>query len=233
MVTFEIPDPEFSFSTVIKRKAEDLCKLYLETGVIKNIAFGVRGDVQGLENRIELEYLNVRNDSDRFLFILEIINHLNRIKLDYRTPRKGFSNMAPPQIITPKQDINFENTIDDILYFVYNLSSNSGYTFDKNAFKDEERDILNNKIDSILESLERLKVGQEVVFDFVDELKSDFESLKADLPLGKKRWYQRAAGIVVSYAGNKGADEVFDLLKPQLKDLLSQSPDMIDRLLSI
>lgn len=231
MATIEIPDPDFSFSDVIKRKAETFCRTYLSEGAIKSVAYGYRGNIENILNSIESECYTVRNDTDRLILVSELIIHLNGIKQNYKSSRKSMSNVGPSHIITPKQDLDFENTINDILYFVYNLSSSSGYVFDKNAFNEDEIDNIYAKIDMIISSLERVKVGQEVIYEFIEELKSDFESLKSDIPLGKKRWYQRAAGIVFSYASSKGADEVFEVLKPHLTDLIKQSPGLIDKLL--
>lgn len=231
MATIEIPDPDFSFSDVIKRKAKDFCAFQLSEGTLKSVAYGYKGNIDNVLEAIESEYHKIRNGSDQVLFVSEVIIHLYQVKQNYTQPRNAISNVGPPRTFTPKQDQNFEDAINEILYFLYNLSSTNGYSFDKNAFDIEDIKNIDAKINSIIVSLEELKAGHEIIYEFVDELKSDLESLKSDIPLGKKRWYQRAAGIVFSYAGTKGADEVYATLKPQLIDLIQQSPSLVDKLL--
>lgn len=95
------------------------------------------------------------------------------------------------------------------------------------TFSDQEANTVYEKIEVILASLEKLETGHEIIFDSIDELKADFESLKSDIPLGKRRWYQRAFGIVVSYVAKKGADEVITALKPDLTELFKHAPEAV------
>lgn len=79
--------------------------------------------------------------------------------------------------------------------------------------------------------LDKLQVGQEVIFNEIDDLKSDFQSLKSDYVLGKKRWYQRLLGITVTHAGEKGLDSVLEQIKPLLKTFFTTTvPHIISNL---
>lgn len=64
--------------------------------------------------------------------------------------------------------------------------------------------------------IDKIAAGQQVIFDFIDSFKTDLTELKSEFILGKKHWYQRFSGIVTSYLGNKGADALYDLIKPDL-----------------
>ena len=118
-----------------------------------------------------------------------------------------------------------------IFYAVRELEKIGITGLDKNVFSVDEVKVINKKIDSILEALNELKAGQEIIFDHIDEVIGDYSSLKSDYPLGKKRWHQRAAGIVVSYAGEKGADELYDAIKPFLKAFMNLDPGIIHKFL--
>lgn len=229
MATIEIPDPEFSFLDVINRQTRAFTKLYLSLGTIYNISKGIKGNIQSIYNKIDEQYYLIKNDKDKLLFISGLIIHLNKLKKEYNGSTRDV-NINTNTSFYEKDEV-FENMIDDLLYYIYNLSSSNSFSFDKDTFTNSEIDSLFVKIDAITEVLETLKTGNEILYDLIDEVKSDFESLKSDLPLGKKRWYQRAAGIIISYVSQKGADEILTNIKPHLSQLIKASPEIFNRLI--
>ncbi len=59
------------------------------------------------------------------------------------------------------------------------------------VFTSEERIENNQKLDEILEEIQKLKLGQEIIYD---DLTKEIEELKNLYFIGKKNWYQNLAG---------------------------------------
>jgi hypothetical protein len=229
----QIPVQDFSFEEVIKRKARATIMAKLGIG---NIASSYIGTFEGIQQHINEQISSFSTVNDKLIYVSELIIHVNKIKADFNEER---DNSLPTdkggKLINLKITTQFNEKFDDLLYFLYALIKQEGYELDKNAFVNEEIIDLDRKINAILIKLDEIQVGNEVIFNEVDELKNklkeDFKSLKSDYPLGKKRWYQRAAGVVVTYAGTKGADEIYEQLKPLLHDFfVNIAPHIIDKL---
>ncbi|WP_345951319.1 hypothetical protein ABDD95_07775 [Mucilaginibacter sp. PAMB04274] len=180
--------------------------------------------------------------SDKTIFYAEAINYFNE-RLDWLAgrllpARTGGSedefSITGLEEHSRQQDyqrckLRYEA---QIFYAVRELEKAGVTQLGKDTFSVEQVKELSSKVDQVIAILDKLAAGQEIVFNSIEELRSDFGSLKAEFPLGKKRWYQRAAGIVVSYAGNKGADEIYEHLKPALKRLVDMSPAVLEKLLT-
>ncbi|MDN3548892.1 hypothetical protein [Mucilaginibacter aquaedulcis] len=119
----------------------------------------------------------------------------------------------------PHQKNRAEN---QIFYAVRELEKLGIKGIDKRPFNQEEVNDLIRKINALLIKIDELTVGQEIIFDFITELKNDLGELRTDFPLGKKRWYQRFTGILGSYVANKGADAIFDALKPEIARIVQE-----------
>lgn len=236
MEYIKIPMPDFSLSDEVKKKAVDTAKSYLRTGTIKSFAYGHKNSRDKFYLLIEQDFYFFRKDEDKLLYISEFFAYIISLYPELNIPEKAFNSFGPPHDLPPlKDDSLVTDKLNELKFFLYNLASQMGYNFDRNAFDSEEVNDLERKINAILIKLDEIQVGNEVIFNEVEglktKLKEDFKSLKSDYPLGKKRWYQRAAGIVVSYAGTKGADEVYGQLKPLIRDFfVNHAPHLIDKL---
>jgi hypothetical protein len=217
-IKIEIPAPDFSFEEIAKDKADDIMTHILYPRALYQFAAGGNSD---LLNRLVIEITTDLSISERLICIANLLSLLTEANKEiYRNIHLSVDDKA-----------RCGNAINKIKYKLYSLAKDDGYNFDKNTFTDDEVYDLSNRVDTILEKLNEIQLGQEILFDELAELKEDFASLKSDFPLGKKRWYQRAAGIVVSYAGTKGADEIYEVLKPFLKDFFQNTaPHLIDKL---
>lgn len=83
-------------------------------------------------------------------------------------------------------------------------SINEYYTFkpkSEDAFTVEQESKLHSKINEIIEKLENLGVGQEVIFNEIDELKSHFN-------LGKKNWFQLVKGKLFDVGIAYGVEKI-------------------------
>jgi hypothetical protein len=233
MTYIQVPIPDFNFSEVVKRKAKVIVNKYLSVTTIYLNCRTIDGVDSGYNDAIALDLQSFNNKEDKLVYIVEILNLLTEIKQEAKNAPTGLLNIGLiPFGADVSKDEDFLKSLNEIKFHLYNILSGIGYNLDKNAFTDEEVNDLNTKVDLILETLERLKTGQEVIYNHIDELQDDYQSLKSDYPLGKKRWHQRAAGIIVSYAGTKGADEVYEIIKPSLKSLIKHTPELIDRLIN-
>lgn len=96
-----------------------------------------------------------------------------------------------------KRDVGIfaiDQEIDDINQF---------YTFEprpENKFTPEEESKLHNKLNDILNKLDNQGLGQEVIFEEIEELKNHFN-------LGKKNWFQLLKGKVVDLTLKKALDK--------------------------
>jgi hypothetical protein len=208
MEYIQIPEPDFSFNEIAILKAEQLF------GRVFCGPLGYQFDAGYKETEFEYSVSSsigqLYNREDKIACILEILKFLN-------------------------EQANADGLTEGIKrkkYLVYTLASKLvDYNFDRAAFSNEEVSDLERKINAILIKLDEIQVGNEILFDEINELKADLDSLKTDVPLGKKRWYQRATGIVATFACHKGSDVIFDeTLKPLLKDLIHYH-QIIDKLL--
>jgi hypothetical protein len=228
--TIEVPSADFLFENIARKKAQDIISSHLYLGAFSNPYSGAN---ERIEQEIFQSFSTLIQAGDKIVFVIMIITRIVNLKNEHQDNRN--------KLDVKKQNhdhykSNYESTTDslnEMQYYLYGLlSTYTGYNLDSNTFSDNEVSALNNKIDTILSKLNEIELGQEIIFDSIDELKNDFQSLKTDFPLGKKRWYQRVSGVVVSYLGTKGADEIFDALKPLLKELIHNAPELIKLLSS-
>lgn len=219
MEYIQIPAPDFSFSEIAKSEAQKIIQNKMHVVAMFGYMQGFKIDV--LEGYVISAFDRLSSKEDKLIFLSELLNYLNN-HLDE-------SNITHSQTSLPR----YLDGVNKFKYFLYSQAISIGYSFDKNAFTSEETTSLNIKLNDIIDALSQLQAGQDVVFNHIEDIKSDFESLKSDYLLGKKRWYQRAGGIVLSYAGTKGADEMYDALRPYLKKLLQQAPQLIEGVLKV
>lgn len=99
---------------------------------------------------------------------------------------------------------------DAIIYFLQQELQRLGITINEDTFTLEEIGISNQKIDEIQTQLAKLELGQEVVFNNIEELKEVYY-------LGKRKWYQLLLGKfkemtisgIVNETFSKGLLEIF------------------------
>jgi hypothetical protein len=215
-INFELPKSDFKFQHVIKLKAEKFIVSSLNQRSIQSVSKGLKGTVHQMYREIDEAVCEFRIYTQRLLFFGEILNHLVKIKED------------GTDAFSPTHEKDYKETITLIQFYIYNLCEDYGFKIDTDAFDAIEAVNVQLKIEDIISVLTKLQAGQEVLYNEIQQIKDDFESLKADTPFGKKRWYQRLAGIVASYVGTKGADEILDVIKPYLKEILTeQMPTLI------
>ena len=97
-----------------------------------------------------------------------------------------------------------------IIYFLQQELQRLGIILNEDTFTIEESQIANQKIDELQLQLSKLELGQEIVFDNIEELKELYY-------LGKRKWYQLLLGKlnemtlsgIISETISKGMIEIF------------------------
>ena len=219
MEYIQIPVPDFSFSEVVKLKAGKIINSRLKE---VNITHGATNQTEATHSQIKAEFYELNAKEDKLVFITELLIHLFHLKSAF----KKKTQIPDHLLISGEQRFNdFQHALYNLLYTITDNSLN------KETFSDEEVNDLDRKIDAVLILLDKLQVGQEIIFNEIDDLKSDFRSLKSDYVLGKKRWYQRLLGIALTHTGEKGFDAILEQLKPLLKTFFTTTvPHIISNL---
>lgn len=76
---------------------------------------------------------------------------------------------------------------ESITYFLAQELSRLGIKLSDDTFSNDDRLATSEKLDLILEEVEKLKMGQEIIYE---DLKSEVEELRKLYFLGKKKWHQ-------------------------------------------
>ena len=87
-----------------------------------------------------------------------------------------------------------DQEIEDVNKF-YNFEAQ-----DKDKFTSEEESELHSKLNTIVDQLHKQGLGQEIIFEEIESLKSHFN-------LGKKTWFQLLKGKVIDLTLEKTLDE--------------------------
>lgn len=134
------------------------------------------------KDELEKKLENLKLDKHKLYF-------LNTLRNSVRI--KGEEHKTKCNNPACKQDRNFEIALFTIDQEIESLSN--CYTPQlppENQFTIEERVELHTKINEILQKLEEIGIGQQVVFEEIDSLKERFD-------LGKKDWAQLLKGKLV------------------------------------
>lgn len=179
---------------------------------------------------------------DKIIYLVESINYLNlQINHLNKLYRKDFidnyekreSHMSIYDLETYndyKQKQKKQEILETArLYAIRGLEKLGISKITENAFEKTEVVDVEKKLDIILAKIDTLKMGQEIIYDQIEDFKSEMSDLKNDFPLGKKRWYQRLSGVIAEHAIDKGFEKTIEYLKPDILSLLHKSG--IDKLL--
>ncbi len=198
-------------STYPKRLALETCQNYLNYHSLGNPQNQL-SSYTAVNDSLEREYYRIKGVNEKILFLSEITRYLSRTLLEIE--RFGaddfFCNYGDKKVAY--------NKIEDLQYWIYTELEELGCNVDDNHFTPQELCDLTTKVDSIIDALDKVQGGQNVLFDRVEELKDDFAEVLSTAGLGKKSVYQRYTGIVLGYVVEKGADEIFEVIKPVIKE---------------
>lgn len=147
--------------------------------------------LENLKDRLDSKLYLFRKDKDRLDFLKVLVNEINKDIEEHEADctRKGcqYREEREPGIFLIQQEI------DEI---------NDRFEFEpkkEDTFSVEDEISLHNKLNSIIEQLNRQDAGQEVLFEEIESLKNHFN-------LGKKTWFQLLKVKLVDVAVEKGIE---------------------------
>jgi len=188
-----IPYPPFKISEIITRKAKAHCQEFFEDAN----SFDPKEDISDIDSKLH----TIRTNEERVQFITYLISHINDIVAKHNAKCNNAN--------CPVDDYS-----QDVLYHLYGELNDYGIITDKEPFSTEETYSNNNVLNKIIQQLEELKAGQEIIYDeldikIIDSAIEEAESLKGLQVLGRSKWLKLVSGFLVEYSGTKVLDEVF------------------------
>lgn len=197
-----IPLPNFKFSEVVARKAEDFFNSDIDIKFIR-----IEKDTKNIDNQL----LVLNNDQDRIQFLTCLISKaIEGISEHIATCLKPRPCLA-------------EIRLQELLYFLYGKLEKYGIHTNPEYFTTDEINNNNKILNEISYKLDELKAGNNVIYDEIEALKTEIESLKGFYPLGKEKWSQLFKGIVIENLSNKGIDQILAAISPYLIKLFNES----------
>jgi hypothetical protein len=171
---------------VVERQAVDFYKQYNRE--IKRNRF------EKTQKVIEEKLLLFKRDREKLDFLRIIRPKFNDDLLNHKSICTDTSG-----------DCFSENALRNVVFIIDQEidNLNESYTYEvpsSERLSPEEESKLTDVINQILNSLNRLEHGQEIIFNEIDDLKSNYD-------LGKKKWYKLFFGTVSSAVVDKIIDE--------------------------
>ncbi|MFZ1787473.1 MAG: hypothetical protein WAT92_04145 [Saprospiraceae bacterium] len=192
--------------SIIEKQAIDFEKVWFRDGQIQSI--------EALKKDLDSKLLIFRRNEDRLSFFKTLLSETtNRLQKHEETCTKvncTYSQVRNLGIFLISQEIDF---------IMENLPSGSAPD-DKFSFNEEVSII--NKLNEILDRLNKQDLGQEILFNEIDSLKNHFN-------LGKKVWYQLAIGKIASVTSDKILE---DTIANDIISLINESLQKLPKLLS-
>lgn len=156
----------------IKRKAKDFTDEHFLEGI---------ASADKLVQEARNEILNIDNKSDKIKFLNLVLEKNN---LDY---------LAHLKVCTNKEECPANFSYEKITYYLSQELARLGIQIDEDTFTKEEKEATESKLDQILKELNELKLGQQIIFEELNEMRELYF-------LGKKKWYQLLVGKGVEMA---------------------------------
>lgn len=191
--------PDFEFSEVVERKASEIFEGYFQ---------GLYFEPQIYNEVINKTLHNLYERNDKIQFLSYIINRV-------------VVNIEVHDAKCTTKDCPIVPDSQEFLYFLYGKLKENGLDVRKDLFSSQEVYENNQKIDLIIQKLTELQVGQEVLFNEIEEVKDGLESAKSLQVLGKKKFYTYLKGFFGEKLSDKAFESIWDSLKPLVKKLIN------------
>ncbi|NDI97755.1 hypothetical protein GWA97_01520 [Flavobacterium sp. LaA7.5] len=146
--------------------------------------------LSNIKNEISSKLLDFNRDSDKLEFLSVARKNISEERIKHEKQCTGCSKSQDYETIL----FCLEQEYDDIKkYFKYEVP-------DENQFSTLEEINIITKLNEVLENLSELRMGQEVIFNEIDDLKQHFN-------LGKKNWFDLLKGKLISLCAEKVIEE--------------------------
>ena len=162
-------------------------------------------------SELKKELARHRKETDKIMFLSEI---KNLIQEEYDEHYESCNEREECDILKwhLKAILYVNNILED-----YSISSN-----EEDIFTNSEKKEYSKKLDKILDEIEVLKKGHEIIYDGISE---EIEALKNQFYLGKKSWKQIIVGKAIEMAIGGVVSETIS------KDLINMSGIAAQKLL--
>ncbi|MGK0447792.1 MAG: hypothetical protein ACJA2M_001571 [Polaribacter sp.] len=173
---------------------------------------GIRQDLENIKSALSSKLYIFNRDRDKldFLKILRVKAIKDKDEHMKSCPGCGYDEVRDIAVFAIDQEI------DDINRF---------YSYEpklSDKFSVEEESDLHNKLNDILDRLEKQGFGQQIIFEEIEDLKNHFD-------LGKKNWFQLLKGKVVDLTLKKVLDKtIVKEIYNQLSEGFEQVVKMIE-----
>lgn len=208
------------FTRVINNKTTRFINTYLNTNTLVQQAGNDEFDGESIAYRITTGLKEYSKDQYKTVFLNQILTFFVDIKGKALSSGQ-LGNLGYGSF--PNEEPLIEKTlalIDEVIFEVVQQLETLGINFNQESFSSDEYQKITEILNCILNELEIIKAGNSIIGDEIEDLENDLKDLRSSIVMGKRPFYQRATGIVASYIATKGADEVFDKIKPLIFELL-------------
>ena len=187
----------------------DIIKKMAEEFVRDNID-GYQPNSKNIINSVKNSINTINNVSDRIKYISVVLEGNSRIYEEHKL------------ICTKPVDcpVNFEH--ESITYFLGQELTNLGVIIDVDAFTSKEKSEAEDKLEKVLNELQSLKDGQQIIYD---QLVKEIEELKDMYFLGKKKWHRQFIGTAIEMTASGIVSEsisknIVDVVKSGIINLI-------------
>ena len=154
----------------IKKRANNFIECYIA---------GQISDHQDVIDAAKSEIYNINNDLDKITFLRVVLEANAK---EYQNHLLDCTNKTNCQT-------NFD--YESIAYYLTQELNDLGIRTNNDQFTIEEKVDAETKLDQILNDLQTLKNGHQIIYD---DLKAEIDSLKELFILGKRTWFQLLLG---------------------------------------
>lgn len=158
---------------LIEKRADRFIRVHIRPGI---------SDYKKVLSRVQDELYDLRDGPDKIIFISVIL------KANDDCYQEHLEICKDPE----KCQINYSH--ESIQYALEDQLNQLGVNVDEDTFTMAEQVATESKLDGILAELEKLKMGQEILYNHIDEVKGELTELKELYVYGKKKWLQLFLG---------------------------------------
>jgi hypothetical protein len=185
----------------IESLAEEIVSRYIEHGI---------GDDNKLISKVRDELYEIKSETDKLGFLTKI---LEANETEYQEHLKDCTNI---------KTCGTNKKHQRIAYYLQQELADVGFEIPNDSFTSQERDEMNEKLDSLIEAIIE---NDKLVQNQIDQLKQEIEELKSLYIIGKKNWKQLLLGktgeMVVSGVVSEGLSKpLFELGKTVIQNLI-------------
>lgn len=150
----------------ITRKAKDFISIHFLDGM---------DSAQTTISEVRHEISDIDNTADKIKFLNLILEKNNSSYAEHL------------KVCRDKEECSFNYKCETIAYYLSQELGRLGVHLNEDTFTEEEKVEAETKLNQLLKDLDEVKLGQQIIFEELTELRELFF-------LGKKKWYQLVAG---------------------------------------